>query len=170
MVARCEAIAPPAAVAVPVVVTGGQTAAQLAEHAEADPLSASNRYTVILFGPTASTVPIAACLVVKDTALAAPAVVEAPAPDAECDPYGEVVAAAAEPPAALEVVVVLDAPVVLVDLLLLPQPASRTNAAAAAPSISEPLIVTSKSSGFRCPMPIDPTTRRSFPSAAHGSV
>jgi hypothetical protein len=69
--------------------------------------------------------------------------VEAPAPDPECDPYGEVVAAAAEPLAALDVVVVLDAAVVLVDLLLPPQPASTANAAADAPSITEPLIVTS---------------------------
>jgi hypothetical protein len=45
MVPRSLAFAPPAAVAVPVVVTGGQAPAHAPEHADVSPVSLTHRYT-----------------------------------------------------------------------------------------------------------------------------
>src|SRR5947209_5429906 len=57
MVPRSAARAPSAALGAPLVVTGGHAWAQAPLHAEVEPWSASNRYTVCLLGPAASTLP-----------------------------------------------------------------------------------------------------------------
>jgi hypothetical protein len=49
--------AAPAAIAAPALVTGGHPPAQAPEQADWEPLSASNMYTVIFFGPAARIVP-----------------------------------------------------------------------------------------------------------------
>jgi hypothetical protein len=74
---RSLALVPEPPVGVTLVITGGHTIVQTVEHAEAAPLSASNRYTVSFFGPAARIVPNLLRLVVINpaplVALVAPA-------------------------------------------------------------------------------------------------
>ncbi len=68
IVPRSAASAIPAALGLPAVVTGGQTAAHGPEQLEVDPLSASYRYTVSRMGPAPRIVPSLVCLLVRTTA------------------------------------------------------------------------------------------------------
>ena len=68
IVLTCACCAPALAVAL-AAVSGGHACSQAPVQLELGPLSASNRYTVLCFGPAARIVPTLLCFVVTTTAV-----------------------------------------------------------------------------------------------------